>query len=177
MHTWNPSSQRRLRQTPAWVLGQSALYSRTLSQEYKAKELTITTNLVYKTVWLVNMRARIPKTMLQQLFTQLAYFILYWTLSREDLPYVGGCGTHMQIFSLIKMLLKFLNFYFICVHVCACLSICAPWDTGIQQWPKEGITPPGTGKTDSCEPLNVLGIQPARAASVITVEPSLGPHL
>lgn len=57
---------------------------------------------------------------------------------------------------------------FICVHVCACLSICAPWDTGIQQWPKEGITPPpGTGKTDSCEPLNVLGIQPARAASVI----------
>lgn len=80
------------------------------------------------------------------------------------------CGRMWHSYVNIQSYENFVKIFkclFICVHLCACLSVCAPWHTSIPQWPKEGITSPGTGKTDSCEPLNVLRIQRARAASVI----------
>lgn len=58
------------------------------------------------------------------------------------------------------MIILFVYIYMPVVRMCSMAH-------SIPQWPKEGITSPGTGKTDSCEPLNALRIQRARVASVI----------
>lgn len=81
---------------------------------------------------------------------------------------------NIQPYKNVVKVFKFL--FYLCTCMCLFVYMCSVG----HRYPavaKGGHHTPGTGKTDSCEPLNVLGIQPARAASVITVEPSLGPHL
>lgn len=50
-----------------------------------------------------------------------------------------------------EVLVSFYYYFYLCVYVCACLSVCIPHACMCLQIPEEGVGFIGTGVTDSCE--------------------------